>query len=108
MHSTLTSPPSRPAPLMVCGVSLTHSQNKPGSHECVCMDGYKGTSCFDNCATKPCQNGGTCTVITATYCRVTDLIECSLSRTSLTTTPALVWTSTLEGTAQRMLWVSVQ
>ena len=53
-----------------------------GSYDCECKDGDKGKSCFDNCAIKPCENGGTCTVITTTNYRGMDLITSLLHRIS--------------------------
>ena len=40
-----------------------------GGFNCGCMTGYMGEKCegnVDDCAIKPCENGGTCTVSWAT------------------------------------------
>merc|ERR1711884_607009 len=37
--------------------------NTPGSYTCQCRDGFEGRDCLiniDDCADKPCLNGGTC------------------------------------------------
>jgi len=47
-----------------------------GSYTCTCAAGFFGTNCgtnIDECATKPCQNGGICTDAVASYtCKCAD------------------------------------
>ena len=42
------------------------SQNKKPGYSCECVVGWEGNNCEinpDDCASSPCQNGATCTVI---------------------------------------------